>query len=224
MEFWLLLSFFSQNLEKPLSRLESLPWKTRVLTYKEYYEEIKADKGQAFVDAMDKYMKELHQSDPGMDLRVYGNTVIQEMWKWMDDKSPCIVVYFGSLYSANIEMTGKTPMEKALLDAVEGAVELVRPEAGRQIKTRMFYPYIADSSFMAVGGDPSTVDDLNDNMPSSKYKYFHDISKIREIDVPVVNIGTFGRDGHMVTERVDMKQTFENVPNITFETIRTLLK
>ena len=95
-------------------------------------------------------------------------------------------------------MTGKTPMEKALLDAVEGAVELVRPEAGRQIKTRMFYPYIADSSFMAVGGDPSTVDDLNDNMPSSKYKYFHDISKIREIDVPVVNIGTFGRDGHMV--------------------------
>ena len=201
-----------------------LPWKTRVLTYKEYYEEIKADKGQAFVDAMDKYMKELHESDPGMDLRVYGNTVIQEMWKWMDDKSPCIVVYFGSLYSANIEMTGKTPMEKALLDAVEDAVEKVRPEAGRQIKTRMFYPYIADSSFMAVGGDPSTVDDLNDNMPSSKYKYFHDISKIREIDVPVVNIGTFGRDGHMVTERVDMKQTFENVPNITFETIRTLLK
>ena len=201
-----------------------LPWKTRVLTYKEYYEEIKADKGQEFVDAMDKFMKELHESDPGMDLRVYGNTVIQEMWKWMDDKSPCIVVYFGSLYSANIEMTGKTPMEKALLDAVEGAVELVRPEAGRQIKTRMFYPYIADSSFMAVGGDPSTVDDLNDNMPSSKYKYFHDISKIREIDVPVVNIGTFGRDGHMVTERVDMKQTFENVPNITFETIRTLLK
>ncbi|MBQ2218662.1 MAG: peptidase M20, partial [Firmicutes bacterium] len=201
-----------------------LPWKTRVLTYKEYYEEIKADKGQEFVDAMDKFMKELHESDPGMDLRVYGNTVIQEMWKWMDDKSPCIVVYFGSLYSANIEMTGKTPMEKALLDAVEDAVEKVRPEAGRQIKTRMFYPYIADSSFMAVGGDPSTVDDLNDNMPSSKYKYFHDISKIREIDVPVVNIGTFGRDGHMVTERVDMKQTFENVPNITFETIRTLLK
>ena len=130
-----------------------LPWKTRVLTYKEYYEEIKADKGQEFVDAMDKFMKELHESDPGMDLRVYGNTVIQEMWKWMDDKSPCIVVYFGSLYSANIEMTGKTPMEKALLDAVEDAVEKVRPEAGRQIKTRMFYPYIADSSFMAVGGE-----------------------------------------------------------------------
>ena len=40
-----------------------------------------------------------------------------------------------------------------------------------------------------------------------------------EINVPVVNIGTFGRDGHMLTERVDMQQTFQNVPNITYETI-----
>jgi len=200
-----------------------LPWKTRVLTYREFYDEIAANKGTEFVSAMDKFMKELHESDPGMDLRDYGFAVIQEMWKWMDDKSPCIVVFFGSLYSANIEMTGKTPLEKALLNAVEGAIEKVRPEAQRQITTRMFYPYIADASFMAVGGDETAIDLLNDNMPSSKYKYHHDISKIREINVPVVNIGTFGRDGHMLTERVDMKQSFENVPNIAFETIKTLL-
>ena len=63
-----------------------------------------------------------------------------------------------------------------------------------------------------------------ERITSTMTKYFHDVNKILEIDVPVVNIGTFGRDGHMLTERVDMKQTFENVPNITVETIRTLLK
>ena len=47
--------------------------------------------------------------------------------------------------------------------------------------------------------------------------------KIMEINVPVVNIGTFGRDGHMLTERVDMQQTFQNVPNITYETILGLI-
>ena len=78
-------------------------------------------------------------------------------------------------------MTGRTAKEKALLDAVESAIEVVRPEAQRQIKTRMFYPYISDSSFMA------------------------------------------GRDGHMLTERVDMRQTFQNVPNITYETVKRLL-
>ena len=121
-------------------------------------------------------------------------------------------------------MTRKTEKECELLDAVEAAVEVVRPEAERQIKTRMFYPYISDSSFMAVCDELSSVDTLGANMPSWKTKYFHDVNKILEINVPVVNIGTFGRDGHMLTERVDMKQTFRNVPNITFEAVSRLLK
>lgn len=200
-----------------------LPWKKRVYTWKEFYEYLSATAGPEFVKHMDKFGKELHESDPGMDLRQYGFIMCQEAWKWSKDKSPAIVIFFGSLYSANIEMTGKTDKEKALMAAVESAVQKIAPEAKRQIKTRMFYPYIADSSFMAVGGDPSTVDVLNDNMPSTKYKYKHDIEKIMQIDVPVVNIGTFGRDGHMITERVDMKQTFENVPNLSYETIRKLL-
>ncbi|NLX61658.1 MAG: peptidase M20, partial [Tissierellia bacterium] len=54
--------------------------------------------------------------------------------------------------------------------------------------------------------------------------YFYPLEDILEINVPVVNIGTFGKDGHKMTERVHMKYTFENVPNITYNTIRKLLK
>ncbi len=112
---------------------------------------------------------------------------------------------------------------EALLDAVESAIEVVRPEAQRQIKTRMFYPYISDSSFMAVCDDTLAIQALETNMPQYGVKYTHPVDKIRQIDVPVVNIGTFGRDGHMLTERVDMRQTFQNVPNITYETVKRLL-
>ena len=117
----------------------------------------------------------------------------------------------------------KTEKERALLDAVEGAVEKLRPEAQRQIKTRMFYPYISDSSFMAVCDDTLAIQALETNMPQYGVKYTHPVDKIRQIDVPVVNIGTFGRDGHMLTERVDMLQTFRNVPNISYEAIVSML-
>ena len=100
---------------------------------------------------------------------------------------------------------------------------VVRPEAQRQIKTRMFYPYISDSSFMAVCDDTLAIQALETNMPQYGVKYTHPVDKIRQIDVPVVNIGTFGRDGHMLTERVDMRQTFQNVPNITYEAVKRLL-
>lgn len=208
-----------------LSKVPYVPlaWKTRVYTWKEFYDYLADIHGKDFTDYIAKFTRELHENDPEMDLRMFGLRVCEEAWKWSEDKSPAVIVFFGSVFSARIEMTGRTDKEKALLSAVEGAVEKIRPEAERQIKTRMFYPYISDSSFMAVCDDTLAVQALRDNMPQYGVKYTHDIDKIMEINVPVVNIGTFGRDGHMLTERVDMKQTFRNVPNITYETVKTLL-
>ena len=200
-----------------------LPWKTRVYTWKEFYDYLAGIHGQQFEKAIKEFTEKLHQDDPELDLRLFGLREAEEAWKWCEDKSPAVILFFGSVFSARIEMTGKTDKEAALLNCVEAAVDKIRPEAQRQIKTRMFYPYISDSSFMAVCDDTLAVQALKDNMPQYGVKYTHDIDKIMEINVPVVNIGTFGRDGHMLTERVDMRQTFQNVPNITYETIKGLL-
>lgn len=201
-----------------------LPWKTRVYTWKEFYDYLAEIHGEPFEKAMKEFTEKLHKDDPELDLRLFGLRVAEEAWKWCEDKSPAVILFFGSVFSARIEMTRKTDKEVALLDSVEAAVDKIRPEAQRQIKTRMFYPYISDSSFMAVCDDTLAVQALKDNMPQYGVKYTHDIDKIMEINVPVVNIGTFGRDGHMLTERVDMRQTFQNVPNITYETIKGLLE
>ena len=192
-------------------------------TWKEFYDYLAGIHGQQFEKAIKEFTEKLHQDDPELDLRLFGLRVAEEAWKWCEDKSPAVILFFGSVFSARIEMTGKTDKEAALLNCVEAAVDKIRPEAQRQIKTRMFYPYISDSSFMAVCDDTLAVQALKDNMPQYGVKYTHDIDKIMEINVPVVNIGTFGRDGHMLTERVDMRQTFQNVPNITYETIKGLL-
>lgn len=201
-----------------------LPWKTRVYTWKEFYDEAAAKHGQPFCDAISAFAENLQREQPAMDLRYFSLAVIEEVWKWYEDKSPALVLFFGSIFSARIEMTGKTPKEKALLDAVESAVEKIRPDAQRQIKTRMFYPYISDSSFMALCDTRESFNAVAENMPSWKVKYYHDVDKILEINVPVVNIGAFGRDGHMLTERVDMVQTFRNVPNIAYEAIVDMLR
>lgn len=202
----------------------ALPWSPRVYSWDEFYSELAEKHGKKFTESLDAYARKLNEDDPTLDMRLFSLKVAEEAWKWHEDKSPALVVFFGSVYSARIEMTRKTEKERALLDAVETAVEKVRPESERLIKTRMFYPYISDSSFMAVCDELSSVQAIESNMPAWEHKYVHETDKILEINVPVVNIGTFGRDGHMLTERVDMKQTFRNVPNITYETIVELLK
>ncbi|HHU68958.1 MAG TPA: hypothetical protein GXZ31_01500 [Thermoanaerobacterales bacterium] len=50
-----------------------------------------------------------------------------------------------------------------------------------------------------------------------------DIEDIRELNLPVVNIGPYGKDAHKYTERVYMPYSFETVPRITYESIISLL-
>ena len=43
--------------------------------------------------------------------------------------------------------------------------------------------------------------------------------KIKEINVPVVNIGTFGFDGHTYIERLEKDYAFNELPNLLYESI-----
>jgi len=60
-------------------------------------------------------------------------------------------------------------------------------------------------------------------MPGWGKKYTLDIEDIRELILPVVNIGPYGKDAHKYTERVYMPYSFETVPRITYESIISLL-
>ncbi|HBG10686.1 MAG: M20/M25/M40 family metallo-hydrolase [Limnochordia bacterium] len=200
-----------------------LPWKTRVYTWEEFYRELVEDHGEKFVQHLREFGLKLHAGNPALDLRDFNVQVVEEAWQWAKDKSPAIIVFNASTFFARIEMTGRTEAEKKLLDSVKEAVAEVQQYSDRPIVTKMFYPYISDASFMALGDDRAELDALEKNTPAWGVKYAHPIEDIAAVNVPVVNIGTYGKDGHKLTERVHMQHTFELVPNITLSTIRRLL-
>ena len=221
------IGYLNQQYEKYCNlshvKFTQLTWKPRVYTWSTWYDRLAKEHGKAFTEHIHKFAQDLHDKNPELDLRLFSLKVAEEAWTFESDKSPMLLIYFGSVFSARIEMTGKTEMENNLLKAVEDSIEDIRPEAKRDMKIRMFYPYISDSSFMAISDTLESFQAVGDNMPSWKTKYYLDIQKVLKINVPVVNIGSFGKDGHMLTERVDMYHTFQNVPNITYETIAKLL-
>ncbi len=44
------------------------------------------------------------------------------------------------------------------------------------------------------------------------------------LDLPVVDIGTVGKDAHKYTERIETRFTFEYTPELVYQTILNLLK
>ncbi len=199
-----------------------LPWKTKVRTWEELYAELRSRHGGAFTKGIADFAAALKKAQPDMDLRQFSCRVIDEAWTYVGDKSPCVIVFLGSVFHTHGSVTRDEPRQAALLDAVEAAVDDIRPTAGRTIVTRMFYPYIADLSFI-VAPKRDVTPDLSANMPAWGSLYTYDVTPSLRVDMPVCTIGTFGRDGHTFTERVDMRHTFCNVPNITYRTILKLM-
>jgi arginine utilization protein RocB len=199
-----------------------IQWKPRVMTYEEMEAQLIKAHGTEFTAHMVEFKDHL-LLDASLDLRMYAARVVEEAWKWMPDQSPAIVIFYSSLYSPRIEVAGETEDERKLVEALAAAVEQVQPEYEGPIEIRSFFPYISDMSFVALSDDDEALDFASRNNPSWGTKFFVDYQEIRELNVPVINIGPYGLDAHKRYERMEIDYSVKIVPNLTYEVLRKVL-
>jgi len=199
-----------------------LPWKPRVLIYEEMKKQLVEEHGEAFLNHMKQFKERLLQ-DKSLDVRMFACRVVEEEWKWMKDRSPAIVLFYSSLYSPRIELTGRDEREQKLIAALERAVEIVQPHYPHPIVTRNFFPFVCDMSFVSLSDDEEGIRAVAENNPAWGTKHFVNYRDVRELDVPCINIGPYGYDAHNRYERMEIQYSAEVVPNLTNEVIRQLL-
>lgn len=197
-------------------------WKPRVFTYQEMDDLLKVEHGEKYITHMSKFKEELLLNKE-LDLRMYAARVVEEAWQWMSDKNPAIILFYSSLYSPRIELTGKNNDEKALIEAIDYAVEKVQPDYPHPIVTRNFFPYISDMSFVALSDDEEGINAVSKNNPGWGTKHSVDYSDIRALNIPVVNIGPYGADAHKRLERMEIYYSLEVVPTLTNYVLKKLL-
>ncbi|PLR90899.1 M20/M25/M40 family metallo-hydrolase [Bacillus sp. T33-2] len=197
-------------------------WKPRVLTFEEMEQMLAEENGTQFREHMAAFKENL-LLDSELDTRMFAARVVEEAWKWMKDKSPAVILFYSSLYSPRIELTGKTDDEQALIEALDQAVEAVQPSYNHPIVTRNFFPYISDMSFVALSDDEEGIEAVSKNNPGWGTKHYVEYQDIRDLNVPVINIGPYGVDAHKKLERMEMTYSLEVVPNLTNLVIQNLL-
>jgi len=210
---------FSQASGEPMNHIT---WEPRVMTYAEMHSILENEHGETYIKHMEAFKEQLMQQ-ADLDTRMFAARVSEEAWKWMPDKNPAIIIFYSSLYSPRIEVTGKNGHEKNLLDALETAVEAVQPYYPHPIVTKNFFPYISDMSFVALSDDEEGISAVTTNNPGWGTKHYVDYEAIRDINVPVINIGPYGFDAHKQYERMERSFTLDIVPNLTNQVIQRLI-
>lgn len=199
---------------------EKLPWKARVLSYEELYNKVKEEKGQELDETLDKLSKELLQ-DESIDERVYALKMVEAVHSMWSDKDPVVIAYFSPPYYPHIYVKGENELEKKLLDVVNNVIEST--DSKYHIKMKKFYPYISDLSYAAAPREKNAIESLKNNMPGFGVKYNLPIEDMQKLNLPVVNIGPFGKDAHKFTERLEEDYSFNVAPKLVYNTIVGLL-
>jgi arginine utilization protein RocB len=197
--------------------------KPKVYTFEEYYEWLKEEHGQEFEEEIGRFCEKVMQ-EPDMDIRKYSCRVVDEIWKYDKTKEPVIIIFYCNFYIPRVVFSKDTVLGGRLTHAIESAMDQIQPYYPKRIKSRQFFPYISDMSFVAISDDEESIQTLEKNMPTWGEEYRLNVEDIKAINVPVCNIGPYGFDAHKKYERVELTYSLEIVPFMTYSVIRHMFQ
>lgn len=110
-----------------------------------------------------------------------------------------------------------------LHEAAANQAAALSAETGVSIRLRSYFSGISDMSFLGSTMLSEDFSIMSNNTPAWGLRIKFDYGLARVLDLPVINVGPWGRDYHQRTERVNMPYSFKLVPELLWRIIADLL-
>ena len=192
-----------------------------VLTYQEIYTEVVRQAGperaQAEIETAWRIM-------PGnLDSRGRCLHIARHLWTMSGKKGPAILLYYSPPFIPHI---AETP---CLLHTVAHTLAEMHPEL--QLEVHEYFPFISDMSYLRLDPDFDAAA-LTANIPIWQKQagapttggYHLPLEAIRQLNLPVINLGPYGKGAHQTGERALMSYSFGILPQLLCETIEHLAR
>ena len=214
---------FCQKTRQPVQRL---PWKTRVVNYKELYEEARESGGDGFTQDYEKEMKAvLRDMEEGRIHMIEANfRLIDKIYDYIEDISPRIVYgllppYYPNV--SNVYFDGIAPSARNMSEKLNA---YTKEMYGQEYTKEYFYTGICDLSYINIDDPKKQRDSVADSMPLFGTYYDIPFEAIKKISMAGINIGPWGKDFHKLTERVYKEDLFVRTPHILDHAIKLLFE
>ena len=193
----------------------TLPYQARLLEYGDLEKLALEHSGAAAVQDA-KTRAETGNLDP----LVYARTLTLELAQLANLSGPAAVVGFAPVYYP-VALLGQDAKSEHLLEVCRIVAPNIEREFGQSIGFRPFFEGISDMSFLAPlesasneGADDAST--LSQNMPGWGMRWNVDYAGAKLLNVPVVNVGPWGREYHQRLERVHSDYAFRVLPELVW--------
>ena len=189
----------------------------KVLTFNELYEHAVTKYGQ---EELDRRENMLQTNNPNADERELTIQYVFELASLCRDISPMIVLFYTPPFYPAV-CSSDHPLIKATSDQV---VKHAKSQFNSDLVNVHYFSGLSDLSYIGFNGDSKDLSSFTSNFPLLGSRYNIPFDDMREINIPVINIGPLGKDAHQWTERLEINKVMEETHPLIVFAMETLFE
>ncbi|EJR47301.1 hypothetical protein IIM_04438 [Bacillus cereus VD107] len=128
------------------------------------------------------------------------------------EKKARVIIFFAPPFLPHNYLKQTNEGNNLLQSTIQSILKNMQTETGEQFVLKKFFPYLADGSFLSIHETDEELKPLLENFPKWEQLYPLPYETIRKLNIPSINMGVYGKDGHKWTERVYKPYSFSVLP------------
>ncbi|HEX6922263.1 MAG TPA: hypothetical protein VF149_00440, partial [Bacillales bacterium] len=196
---------------------DPIDFQINVYTYEELWEIAVEEYGQDEIERRQAYISTNFQELGDRDL---STRLVSDLAAFCKHKAPMIVLFYNPPFYPAVSSRN----DPYIKNVIEKVTEYGKEQYQLSLKHQKFFPGLSDLSFTGMKQSANALFPLVSNMPLYGNGYDLPFDALRELNVPVMNLGPLGRDPHKWTERLELDYSFVTLHDMLSYTIGELLK
>ncbi|AOU02726.1 M20/M25/M40 family metallo-hydrolase [Bacillus velezensis] len=213
-----LSDYYDEYCERTSLPKKEMSWNVQVYSLEDYLKRLRSrgiDPAQCIGQAFKTYEH--------LELRMRCFKAVEELQKLDPEQGAKVIIFYAPPYLPHNYLKEESTRDRLLQHVIQEAVDKTAASTGETFVFKKFFPYLADGSFLSLHETDEEVSAFTDNFPGWDVIGTIPFKEIRELNIPSVNIGVYGKDGHKWKERVYKPYTFHVLPELIQQTTMHLL-
>ncbi|MGG0763448.1 M20/M25/M40 family metallo-hydrolase [Bacillus paramycoides] len=187
--------------------MRNLSWEIDVISYADYINKLKG------LDINpDIVIQDVIQASNTQDLRELYFEIVAALQQLDPEKRARVIIFFAPPFLPHNYLKQTNEGNDLLQNTIQSVLKHMQTETGEQFVLKKFFPYLADGSFLSIHETDEELKPLLENFPKWEQLYPLPYETIRKLNIPSINMGGYGKDGHKWTERVYKPYSFSVLP------------
>ncbi|MFC7394777.1 M20/M25/M40 family metallo-hydrolase [Scopulibacillus cellulosilyticus] len=188
----------------------------RVMTFEQLKKKAIALYGQSEIERLESYTLANFQELGDRDL---STRLVYDLASLCKHLAPMIVLFYSPPFYPAV--TSKD--NSKIMDVMQNVIETAKNK-NIDINHQYYFAGLSDLSYAALQQDSASLYDLFYNMPLYGKRYDLPVNAMQTLNLPVLNLGPYGKDAHKWTERLDVDFSFGELRPLLSHTVEQLLK